>query len=191
MSDEKTPAVEGFIRYRKVSGKHRMYCPVREKKVLLGPNQKDADGDVAYLKPGGTPKESNESWERIDDDVAVAGATEQQLQEAAGEPEGTLEIVEVGEEAYDVVNTATGKALNTAPLTRKQAEDIAAGSPVAEVEVQSGKEPYEGAPIGDEVNVCPLEGVKFGVDHDEYEECDDCKYAEACQEASKKVEGEE
>jgi hypothetical protein len=181
MSDGITPAVKGFIRYRKIRGKHRMYCSVREKKVLLGKGQED--GDVAYLEPGGQPKESNESWERIDNDVVVAEATEQQLQEAAGEPEGTLEILEVGEEAYNVVNTATGKALNTAPLTRQQAEDIAAGSPVAEVEAQGSKEVYEDAPTGDEINVCPLEDVEFGVGHDDYEHCDNCELAEACKKA--------
>lgn len=192
MSDGKAVAVEGYVRFKKVRGKHRMFCDVRNRKVVLGKGCDD--GDVAYLPPGGLPKESNESWERMDDLAHVTEATEQQVQEAAGDPEGTLAIVEAGEGAYNVVNTATGEAINTTPLTREQAEAMAAGSPVHEVEEKpeekkgllakakdtikdalTPSENGEGGGIG-----CP-HGFVFSQDHDEHEECDECSIADACQ----------
>ena len=182
MSDSTTPKVDGYVRHRKVSGKHHMYCPVRERKVLLGSKQED--GDIAYLTPAGSPVGSNESWKCLDEDMHVAEATEQKIQEVAGKPEGTLEIVEVGEEAYDVVNTATEKAINTSPLTREQAEALTSGSPeeaksfLASLKDKVlGKEPHDDVP---EMDACPNDH-EFGKDHDEHEDCDECPLAESCQ----------
>ena len=56
--------VEGMVRYAKVRGKHRGYCSIRKKKVLVGPGQ--ADGQIIYFFPGAIPPGNDSSWERVD-----------------------------------------------------------------------------------------------------------------------------
>lgn len=196
MSDSMTPKAEGFVRFRKVSGKHHMYCPVRERKVLLGPGQ--VDGDIAYLTPAGSPAGSNESWKCLDEEGHVAEVTEGKMQEVAGKPEGTLYAVHVTEGVdipyWNVINTATDKLVNTAPLTKEQAEAIVAGSPVEQAVYDNP--PKDETPeekkgllatikdkvLGDKEVECPG-GHKFGEDHDEHEDCDDCGMAVNCETA--------
>jgi hypothetical protein len=194
MSDSITPAVEGFVRFKKVAGKHHMYCPVRDRKVVLGPNQ--ADGDIAYLTPAGSPAGSNESWVCLDEEGHVAEATEQEMQETAGEPEGTLEIKEVGEEAYDVVNTETGKPLNTSALSKEEAEALVAGSPEEKKgllarlkdKVTGGDKNESGSTEEGDGIGCPY-GHEFGKDHDDHDECDECEHAPNCEGVKQNLEG--
>lgn len=188
MSDGDTPRAEGYVRHRKIRGTHRMYCPVRERKVVLGKGRED--GNVAYLAPAGMPAASNESWERIDHDNYVAEAAEQEMTEKAGEPEGTLKIEEVGEEAYNVVNTVTGEPMNTSPVSREEAEALISGSPEEKKgllarpkdKVTDADKDDSGDKEDSSSEECPV-GHRFGKDHDEHEECDECPLAESCQEA--------
>lgn len=164
--------VKGFVRFRKVSGKHHMFCYVREQKVVLGKGCED--GDVAYFYPNYTPPGSNESWKRID---AEPVTTEEQVYEDAGKPEGTLEVRERSPGWYDVVNTATGNPVNTSAMRKDDAEAMAAGS------VQEGQgtiEVKEKLDAPEVVVECPS-GYTFGQDHDDNDSCDDCGQAADCQ----------
>lgn len=186
--EDTTVAVEGYVRYRKVRSTHRMYCPVRERKVVLGPTGED--GDIAYLTPAGTPPGNNESWERIDGEQHEAEAVEQELTEKAGDPEGTLVIQEVTDGGYDVINTATKESVNTEPLTKEQAEAIVSGSPEEKKGILASiKEKF----AGKKDDAPPLAGTcpsthKFGKDHDEHDECDDCPLAVSCGDAKQAAE---
>lgn len=182
-----TPQVEGFIRYKKVKGTHRMLCPIRKKQVVLGVNRED--GNVAYLTPAGIPPGSNESWERIDSNEYVAEAAEQEMQEKAGKPEGTLEVVELAtlEGFYNVINTATDKPINTEPLTKEEAEIMVSGSPkekkgllarLKDKMLGKDKEQVDSGNL--DKDVCP-NGHNFGKDYDEHEDCDNCDASEYCQ----------
>lgn len=202
-----SPKVKGFVRYAKVSGKHRMYCYVRERKVVLGKGCKD--GQVAYFHPNATPPGNDSAWKCLDANDVATEATELELYEKAGKPQGTLEIVPDGS-GFNVVNTATGKRINTYTLTKDEAEEIVKGSPEVEEKVEVEKEPVkevqeplkkkkkkkkkdkgeneekkEDKDDADETVECPM-GHKFGEDHDNHDECDECSLAEDCKAAMAK-----
>ena len=157
--------VRGFIRWKKATGKHHMYCSIRKKRVILGKGR--PDGDIAYFPPHHVPTHS--SWERLDQvDVAA------ELAEKVGDAEGTLEVVERSPGWYDVVNTATKKPINTSGLRKAAAEELAAGSPPPSTTEESPE--------------CP-QGFKFGEDNEKEEVCDDCDLYTEC--AEKKATDEE
>lgn len=106
-----------YVRYRKVAGKHRMYCPVRKRPVVLG---KDCeDGDIAYLDAFRLPSPTDQSWQKLDD-----VDEEEVLAEEVGEPDGTLVVVPKGGGWFNVQNTATGDFINTSALRLKDAEAL-------------------------------------------------------------------
>ena len=157
---------EHFIRYRKVSGRHHYYCPFRKRKAILGPKG-CPDGNIGYFRHNEVPDNANHSWERMD-----SVEPNKVLEEEVGEPDGVLKMVKNGKR-YDIINTATGDAINTAPLTKKEAEEMVAGyvEPSEEEEEEDEEVVAEFA--------CPEE-YDIYKDYDEREECDDCKVHEEC-----------
>jgi hypothetical protein len=177
--------VEGWVRYAKISGKHRMFCHVRDRKVVLGKGQ--ADGQIAYFKPGATPPGSDASWKCIDPDVAVNEATELEMLEKAGMPAGTLRKEPDGE-GFNVINTQTGEPINSFTLTEAEADAIVEGSPLEERTEPSKDAEVEAEEVvkndGAEIPVCPSGHIFGSEDHDNHEECDECPEATACKEAA-------
>ncbi len=111
MSEEKK-----YQRWRKKIGKHHMFCPVRKKKVILG--AKLPDGDIAFFLPSQAPPTPSKAWEQLDSGPTM----EETMVDDVGDVAGELELRETSKGWYDVINTATGKAINTSKLRKNDAE---------------------------------------------------------------------
>jgi len=165
--------MEGYLRYKKISGKHHMYCPVREKKVILGKGCDD--GDIAYFLPHQAPPEGAPSWERMGRKDGVT-AEQEFIDAEVGEPDGVLKLVEKNGGWYDIENTATGEIINTTSLRKEEAEEIIKGYKPEEPEA-----PQQ----------CPVEDGTFGEDFEEYGDCAECPVAADCEAyVPEKVEGD-
>ena len=112
-----------YQRWRRLGGRHHMYCAVRDKKVIIGEGA--PDGDFAYFTKAQAPPDTDPMWEKLDG----GPATDAKAMETVTSPDGTLKVEEVSKGWYNVINTATGQPVNTSKLRKAEAEAMVAGSP--------------------------------------------------------------
>ena len=116
-----------FVKCRKVSGKHHMFCPVKRRKVVLGKGQ--PDGDVAFLSPTQAAAVMTEkSWEVLEG----GAAPEAVMMDNVEEPKGAFVLKERSPGWWDVINTGTGEPVNTTALRKVDAEAMLAEQPTDE-----------------------------------------------------------